>query len=91
MVFPARSACSLGHGNEALIEAASCQTGRLAMAAPTLAANDRSLEAAKLLLSILPPSSPTSNGVGVARRPMSRPSRWPANTTNRPVIRASSR
>jgi adenosylmethionine-8-amino-7-oxononanoate aminotransferase len=46
---------SLGHGNEALIQAATRQIGRLAMAAPTLAANDRSLEAAKLLLSILPP------------------------------------
>ena len=45
---------SLGHGNQALIEAATRQIARLAMAAPTLAANDRSLEAAKLLLSILP-------------------------------------
>jgi adenosylmethionine-8-amino-7-oxononanoate aminotransferase len=46
---------SLGHGNQALIAAATRQLSRLAMAAPTLAANDRSLEAAKLLLSILPP------------------------------------
>jgi adenosylmethionine-8-amino-7-oxononanoate aminotransferase len=55
---------SLGHGHPALIEAAARQLERLAMAAPTLAANDRSLEAAKLLLSLLPPQFTTLKWAG---------------------------
>jgi adenosylmethionine-8-amino-7-oxononanoate aminotransferase len=45
---------SLGHGNERLVEAGSRQLARLAMAAPTLAVSDRSLELAQVLLGLLP-------------------------------------
>jgi adenosylmethionine-8-amino-7-oxononanoate aminotransferase len=45
---------SLGHGRQTIIEAASRQMARLAMAAPTLGTNDRSLELARLLLGLLP-------------------------------------
>ena len=45
---------SLGHGNERVVEAGSRQLARLAMAAPTLATSDRSLELTKILLDLLP-------------------------------------
>ena len=46
---------SLGHGNTGLVEAAASQLARLAVAAPTMATSDRSLELAKTLLELLPP------------------------------------
>jgi len=45
---------SLGHGNAELAEAGAAQLRRLAMAAPTLATNDRALELVELLLGLLP-------------------------------------
>jgi adenosylmethionine-8-amino-7-oxononanoate aminotransferase len=45
---------SLGHGNEELAEAGAAQLRRLAMAAPTMATNDRALELVELLLGLLP-------------------------------------
>jgi adenosylmethionine-8-amino-7-oxononanoate aminotransferase len=45
---------SLGHGNARVVEAASAQLGRLALAAPTMATSDRSLELARELLALLP-------------------------------------
>src|SRR5262245_20322188 len=45
---------SLGHGNAAVIEAATRQLSRLVMAAPTMATNDRSLELAKSVLELVP-------------------------------------
>jgi adenosylmethionine-8-amino-7-oxononanoate aminotransferase len=45
---------SLGHGNERVIAAAAEQLGRLALAAPTMATSDRSLEMARELLELLP-------------------------------------
>ena len=45
---------SLGHGNARVIEAASAQLSRLALAAPTMATSDRSLELARELLALLP-------------------------------------
>jgi adenosylmethionine-8-amino-7-oxononanoate aminotransferase len=45
---------SLGHGNAAVIEAATRQLSRLVMAAPTMATSDRSLELARMLLTIVP-------------------------------------
>ncbi len=45
---------SLGHGNAPVIEAATAQLGRLALAAPTMATSDRSLELAQELLALLP-------------------------------------
>jgi putrescine aminotransferase len=45
---------SLGHGNERVIEAVTKQLSRLALAAPTMATSDRSLELARELLSLLP-------------------------------------
>lgn len=45
---------SLGHGNAELAEAGATQLRRLAMAAPTLATNDRALELVDLLLGLLP-------------------------------------
>ncbi len=47
--------CSLGHGNRRVVEAASAQLGRLALAAPTMATSDRSLELARELLGLAPP------------------------------------
>ena len=41
---------SLGHGNARVVEAASKQLSRLALAAPTMATSDRSLELARELL-----------------------------------------
>jgi 4-aminobutyrate--pyruvate transaminase len=41
---------SLGHGNARVVEAASAQLSRLALAAPTMATSDRSLELARELL-----------------------------------------
>jgi len=45
---------SLGHGNAALAEAGAAQLRRLAMAAPTMATNDRALEVVERLLGLLP-------------------------------------
>ena len=45
---------SLGHGNARVVEAASAQLSRLALAAPTMATSDRSLELAQELLALLP-------------------------------------
>jgi adenosylmethionine-8-amino-7-oxononanoate aminotransferase len=45
---------SLGHGNEGLAEAGAAQLRRLAMAAPTMATNDRALELVDRLLRLLP-------------------------------------
>lgn len=50
---------SLGHGNARVVEAASQQLSRLALAAPTMATSDRSLELARELLSLLPPQYTT--------------------------------
>lgn len=47
--------CNLGHGNRRIVEAASAQLGRLALAAPTMATSDRSLELVRDLLALLPP------------------------------------
>lgn len=47
--------CSLGHGNRRVVEAAAEQLGRLALAAPTMATSDRSLELARDLLALVPP------------------------------------
>jgi adenosylmethionine-8-amino-7-oxononanoate aminotransferase len=44
----------LGHGNARLAEAGGAQLGRLAMACPTLATNDRALELVDVLLGLLP-------------------------------------
>jgi adenosylmethionine-8-amino-7-oxononanoate aminotransferase len=46
---------SLGHGNARVVEAATRQLSRLALAAPTMATSDRSLELAQALLALLPP------------------------------------
>ena len=46
---------SLGHGNARVVEAATKQLSRLALAAPTMATSDRSLELARELLALLPP------------------------------------
>ena len=46
---------SLGHGNARIVEAATRQLSRLALAAPTMATSDRSLELARELLALLPP------------------------------------
>ncbi|MDA8238402.1 MAG: aminotransferase class III-fold pyridoxal phosphate-dependent enzyme [Chloroflexi bacterium] len=45
---------SLGHGNAALADAGAAQLRRLAMAAPTMATNDRALELVDRLLGLLP-------------------------------------
>jgi adenosylmethionine-8-amino-7-oxononanoate aminotransferase len=45
---------SLGHGNAELAEAGAKQLRRLAMAAPTMATNDRALEVVERLLALLP-------------------------------------
>jgi adenosylmethionine-8-amino-7-oxononanoate aminotransferase len=45
---------SLGHGNARIVEAATKQLSRLALAAPTMATSDRSLELARRLLALLP-------------------------------------
>jgi adenosylmethionine-8-amino-7-oxononanoate aminotransferase len=45
---------SLGHGNDALADAGAAQLRRLAMAAPTMATNDRALELIDRLLGLLP-------------------------------------
>ena len=50
---------SLGHGNARVVEAASKQLSRLALAAPTMATSDRSLELARELLALLPPQYTT--------------------------------
>src|SRR5918998_1965438 len=50
---------SLGHGNARIVEAASTQLSRLALAAPTMATSDRSLELACDLLALLPPQYTT--------------------------------
>ena len=50
---------SLGHGNLRLVEAATRQLSRLAVAAPTMATSDRSLELARELLALLPPQYTT--------------------------------
>jgi adenosylmethionine-8-amino-7-oxononanoate aminotransferase len=46
---------SLGHGNARVVEAATRQLSRLALAAPTMATSDRSVELAGELLALLPP------------------------------------
>src|SRR4051812_15913839 len=45
---------SLGHGNPRIVKAGQDQLARLALAAPTLATSDRSLELAKVVLGLLP-------------------------------------
>jgi adenosylmethionine-8-amino-7-oxononanoate aminotransferase len=45
---------NLGHGNRRLADAGAAQLGRLAMACPTLATNDRALELVDILLGLLP-------------------------------------
>ena len=50
---------SLGHGNARIVEAATKQLSRLALAAPTMATSDRSLELARELLALLPPQYTT--------------------------------
>ena len=45
---------SLGHGNVGLADARAAQLRRLAMAAPTMATNDRALELTDRLLGLLP-------------------------------------
>jgi adenosylmethionine-8-amino-7-oxononanoate aminotransferase len=50
---------SLGHGNARVVEAATKQLSRLALAAPTMATSDRSLELARELLALLPPQYTT--------------------------------
>jgi adenosylmethionine-8-amino-7-oxononanoate aminotransferase len=45
---------SLGHGNAALADAGAAQLHRLAMAAPTMATNDRALDLIDRLLRLLP-------------------------------------
>lgn len=45
---------SLGHGNAGLADAGAAQLRRLAMAAPTMATNDRALELVDRLLGLLP-------------------------------------
>jgi adenosylmethionine-8-amino-7-oxononanoate aminotransferase len=50
---------SLGHGNARIVEAATRQLSRLALAAPTMATSDRSLELARELLALLPPQYTT--------------------------------
>jgi adenosylmethionine-8-amino-7-oxononanoate aminotransferase len=50
---------SLGHGNARIVEAATKQLSRLALAAPTMATSDRSLELARELLGLLPPQYTT--------------------------------
>lgn len=45
---------SLGHGNARLADAGAAQLRRLAMAAPTMATNDRALELIDVLLGLLP-------------------------------------
>jgi adenosylmethionine-8-amino-7-oxononanoate aminotransferase len=70
---------ALGHGNEALAEAGAAQLRRLAMAAPTLATNDRALELIDRLLTLLPSrysvvkllsggSEATENAIKLARQ-----------------------
>jgi adenosylmethionine-8-amino-7-oxononanoate aminotransferase len=70
---------NLGHGDERLAAAGAEQLGRLAMAAPTLATNDRALELIDGLLALLPPdytvvkllsggSEATENAMKVARQ-----------------------
>jgi len=70
---------SLGHGNERLAEAGAAQLRRLAMAAPTLATNDRALELIDVLLGLLPDryavvklfsggSEATENAMKIARQ-----------------------
>jgi adenosylmethionine-8-amino-7-oxononanoate aminotransferase len=50
---------SLGHGNAPIVDAATRQLSRLALAAPTMATSDRSLELARELLGVLPPQYTT--------------------------------
>ena len=50
---------SLGHGNARVVEAATKQLSRLALAAPTMATSDRSLELARELFALLPPQYTT--------------------------------
>ena len=80
---------SLGHGNARVVEAASKQLA-LALAAPTMATSDRSLELARELLALLPPQHHAQVGAA-ARRRSRRRSRWRASSTGKPAIRASTR
>ena len=50
---------SLGHGNARIIDAVTRQLSRLALAAPTMATSDRSIELARELLRLLPPQYTT--------------------------------
>jgi adenosylmethionine-8-amino-7-oxononanoate aminotransferase len=50
---------SLGHGNARIVDAATNQLSRLALAAPTMATSDRSIELARELLGLLPPQYTT--------------------------------
>jgi adenosylmethionine-8-amino-7-oxononanoate aminotransferase len=70
---------ALGHGNRELAEAGATQLHRLAMAAPTLATNDRALELIGQLLDLLPErysvvkllsggSEATENAMKIARQ-----------------------
>lgn len=69
----------LGHGNARLADAGAAQLHRLAMAAPTLATNDRALELVDVLLGLLPErysvvklfsggSEATENAMKIARQ-----------------------
>ena len=69
----------LGHGNARLADAGAAQLRRLAMAAPTLATNDRALELTDVLLGLLPDrysvvklfsggSEATENAMKIARQ-----------------------
>jgi adenosylmethionine-8-amino-7-oxononanoate aminotransferase len=70
---------SLGHGNDRLADAGSSQLHRLAMAAPTMATNDRALELVDAVLGLLPDrygvvklfsggSEATENAMKIARQ-----------------------
>ena len=70
---------SLGHGNDRLADAGSTQLHRLAMAAPTMATNDRALELVDTVLGLLPDrygvvklfsggSEATENAMKIARQ-----------------------
>ncbi len=70
---------SLGHGNDRLADAGAAQLHRLAMAAPTMATNDRALELVDTVLGLLPDrygvvklfsggSEATENAMKIARQ-----------------------
>jgi putrescine aminotransferase len=71
---------ALGHGNARVADAGAAQLHRLAMAAPTMATNDRALELIDVVLGLLPPdrysvvklfsggSEATENAMKIARQ-----------------------